>query len=446
MHLTAGQGVGSPRHENGVPAYTKNRESRSALTIGKEHDQRFLPSLHRILRHVAAGGEPMSARRVRSTTPVSGAGRIGAKYLPIDLIDIELSTPPSELVDDTTVFLIGSDQESPAAVLKVAHGLLRAADLRTQRRVLSQLAIHQGLDREWRELLPRVLAFDERTDATLSVESFRPGIDMAEVLACRPDRVEELTAAALKAIAPLHRRTATFIGVNNACKLRQWLVEPLTGLTDMCSRLDPGRVSMVDRVSTMLRRDLRGWRVAVSWTHGAYVPSNVRVDGVEGRVTGVVDWGAARPGRPALIDQYLMLLTASCQVQGADLGTVVAERLRGGGLLERERHALRAARVQDPDMDRHERVEGRIDERIAILLAWLHYVADMWRLRDTPPNHHVWWATNVVPVLDVAAAWHGFEFLSGRARAGRDGADGIAATASSHAEVAAQPREDEVEG
>ena len=110
--------------------------------------------------------------------------------LPIGLIDIELSAPPTELVDDTAVVLLRPEQgRPPAAVLKVGRGLLGAADLRTQRRVLAELAIHPGLDEEWRELLPRILAFDERTDATVSVESYRPGMDLAEVLARRPDRV-----------------------------------------------------------------------------------------------------------------------------------------------------------------------------------------------------------------------------------------------------------------
>jgi hypothetical protein len=85
---------------------------------------------------------------------------------PLGLIDIELSTPPTELVGDTAAFLLRSEQGPPAAVLKVARGLLGAAELRTQRRVLAELAIHPRLDEEWRGLLPRILAFDERTDAT----------------------------------------------------------------------------------------------------------------------------------------------------------------------------------------------------------------------------------------------------------------------------------------
>ena len=274
------------------------------------------------------GGRPaMSGGQGRSTRSSSSA-RVDVNGLPIGLIDIELSTAPTELVGDTTVFVLRSEQGRPAAVLKVARGLLGAADLRTHRRVLAELAIHPGLDEKWRELLPRILAFDERTDATMSVESHLPGMDLAEVLARHPDRVEELTVAALSAIAPLHRRTATFVVVDNVCLLRRWVIEPLEDLADMCRRIEPRRVSEVDRLGTMLRQALVGWRMPVSWTHGDYTPGKVRVAGVRGPVTGIVDWGGARPGQPALIDEYLMILTASCQVEGADLGAVVTERLR----------------------------------------------------------------------------------------------------------------------
>ena len=50
-------------------------------------------------------------------------------------------------------------------------------------------------------------------------------------------------------------------------------------------------------------------------------------------------------------------------------------------------------------------VRTSIDERVAILLTWLHHVADLWRKRATHPNQHIWWATNVAPVLDAVAAW-----------------------------------------
>jgi Phosphotransferase enzyme family len=348
----------------------------------------------------------MSTRRIRSTAP---ARLIDADDLPIGLIDIELGMPPTELVGDTAVALLCPEQGPPAAVLKEARGVLGAAELRTQRRVLAELAIHPRLDEQWRELLPRILAFDERPDATASLESYRPGIDLAEVLARHPDRVEELTAMALSAIAPLHWRTATLIVVDNVCLFRRWVIEPLAELTEMCQRLDPHLVPEVDRLGTILRHALVGLRMWVCWTHGSYTPGNVRVAGVQGRVTGIVDWGGARPGQPALIDEYLMILTASCQVEQAHLGTVVTERLRAGGLSDRERKALRGARDRsNANIGDRGRIDGRVDERVAILLAWLHHAADWWRKWATHPNHHIWWATNVAPVLDAVAAWDGF--------------------------------------
>jgi Phosphotransferase enzyme family len=403
-----------------------------------KHDQRFGATG----RRATGSGYVSAGDRVRDT------GRSAARLpdladLPIGLIDIELRLPPAELVGDTAVVLLRPEQGPPAAVLKVARGPLRAAELRTQRRVLAELAIHQGLDKEWRELLPRILAFDERTEAATSVESYRPGMDLAEVLARCPNRVEELTAAALSAIAPLHRRTATFIGVDNVCFLRRWVLEPLAALTDMCRRLDPRLVPEVDQLGTMLRQALVGQRMPVSWTHGDYTPGNVRVASVQGPVTGIVNWGGARPGRPAVIDEYLMILTASCQVRQAALGTVVTERLRAGGLSDRERNALCAARDRS-DAD----IGGReaIDECVAILLTWLHYVAGLWRKRATHPNQHTWWATNVAPVLDAVAGWRGFDVSGARARAGRDTVSGAPMTTSPPVEDAALRQRKQADG
>jgi hypothetical protein len=189
----------------------------------------------------------------------------------------------------------------------------------------------------------------------------------------------------------------------------------------------------------MLRQTLVGRRLPVSWTHGDYAPGNVRVAGVQGPVTGIVDWGGARPGQPALIDEYLMILTASCQAEQADLGTVVAERVRAGGLLDRERNALRAARDRpDADIGGRERIHERIDERVAILLTWLHHAAGLWRTCATHPDHHARWATNVAPVLDAVTAWHGSDVSSARARAGRGAASGAPMATSPPVEDAAQ--------
>jgi hypothetical protein len=371
---------------------------------------------------MTSGARPATAVQALAYAQMAGLGGSAS--------NIELSAPTGALRPESTVSdaakvlslirLVGPEQGPPAAVLKLARSALGAAELRTQRRVLAELAMHLELDEEWRELLPRILDFDERTDATVSVESYLPGISLAEALARHPARVEELTAAALTAIAPLHRRTATFVVVDNVCLLRRWVNEPLAELTDMCRRLVPDQVSEVERLGTMLRQALLGRRMSVSWTHGDYRPRNVRVAGVQGPVIGIVDWGGARPGQPALIDEYLMVLMTSCQVEQADFGAVVAERLRMGGLSGRERNLLRAARDRpDADISNRERIGRGVDDRVAILLTWLHHAADLWRKGATHPDHHFWWATNAAPVLEAAAAWPGFDVSSARAAVAR---------------------------
>lgn len=363
----------------------------------------------------------------------------------LGLLDIELSTPTAELLNHTTAVLLRADDGPPTAVLRVARGLVGAAHLRTQRRVLAELALHQELDEEWRELLPRILAFDERADAAMSVASYLPGLNMAEVLASHPDAVGELTGAALSAIAPLHRRTATLVRVN-ICFLRRWVVEPLRDLADMCQRLAPRLVPEVERLGVVLRQALIGRRIPVSWTHGDYTPANLRVAGAKGPVTGIVDWGGGQPGRPSLVDEYLMILSASCQVEQADLGSVVAQRLRSGGLADRERDALHAARLRsDAEIGELDTVDAHLDDSVAILLTWLHRIADLWRRRATHPNQHVWWATNVAPVLDTIAAWHGFDAARERARSARR-TDGGSLTVTSLVEDAVPDQENHVDG
>lgn len=358
----------------------------------------------------------MSTGRIGSQAPLPSTRLLDINDLPGDLIDIELSAPPTKLVGDIAAVLLRPDEGPPAAILKIARGPLTASVLRTQRRVLAEFAIHQAITEEWRDLLPRVLACDDRREATVSVESYVPGMDLADVLATCPSRADELTAAALTAIAPLHRQTATSVIVDNVCLLRRWVIEPLADLTHMCQRLDPSLVPVLERLGKLVRQALVGWRMPVSWTHGDYTPGNVRVAGAEGPVTGIVNWGGARPGQPALIDEYLMILTARSQVEGTDLGAVVAERIREGGLTDQEHQLLLAARgQQDTSIGHH----AFIDDRVAVLLAWLHYVACLWRKHATHPNHHTWWATMVAPVLDAVAPLQEFSGSHARGRASR---------------------------
>jgi hypothetical protein len=291
------------------------------------------------------------------------------------------------------------------AVLKVARDLRGTMELRAQRRLVAEIASHPGVDKSWLELLPRILAFDERRDVTVCVESHRPGLVMAEVLADNPDRFEELTGLALGAIAPLHRATSRLIVVDNLSSVRQWVVDPVSELADSCGRLDPRLVPKLERLETMLTRAIVGRRTTVCWTHGDYTPDSVRLAGRRGPVNRVVAWDKARGDRPALIDVYSMILTASALVEGADFGVIVSRRLRAGGLSDSERNPLKAmggrsaARTGDP---------APIDERIAILLAWLQRAAAASRRDPDQPKDERWLTADVTPVLDAVSAWRGF--------------------------------------
>jgi Phosphotransferase enzyme family len=272
----------------------------------------------------------------------------------------------------------------------------------SQPQVLAALAAHSRLTDEWRALLPCLVPSNDRS-GTRPVESDRQGITLAEALARRPHHLEELTAAALTAIAPLHRQTATLIVVDDVCLLPRWVGQPLAGLTEMCQPVDPDLVPALDRLRKVLREALVGRRMPTCWIHGHYTPGNVRLD-VGGSVIGIEDWGWARPAQLALIDEYLMILTASRQVEQAELGAIVAARLQSGGLLARERNALGA--MNDRPNAYSENCEP-IDERTAILLTWLHFAAGQLRRRATYSKVSSWWAADVAPVLQTVMALPG---------------------------------------
>jgi phosphotransferase family enzyme len=272
----------------------------------------------------------------------------------------------------------------------------------SQPQVLAALAAHPRLTDEWRALLPCLVRSNDHASSGV-VESDRQQIALAEALARQPHRLEELTAAALAAIAPLHRHTATLIVVDDVCLLRRWVEEPLAALTEMGRPMDPDLVAAIDRLRKALREALVGRRLPTCWTHGHYTPGNVRLD-VHGSVIGIVDWGWARPAQLALIDEYLMILTASRQVEQAELGAVVAARLHTGGLSARERNTLGAMHGRPNAYSENYEL---IDERTAILLTWLHFAAEQVHKRATDSKISSWWATDVAPVLRTVAVLPG---------------------------------------
>ena len=190
----------------------------------------------------------------------------------------------------------------------------------------------------WHHLLPDALLFREDGGPPLAVDAYRPATDLARVLTRSPHRFEAALGAALAAISPLHQHTGQITVVNHT-HLEQWVDRPLEELRRMCQTLAPVRFGHRGRhLGVLLHQALAGQRVAVSWTHGDFTPANVLFDGVQ--VSGIVDWGGARRDWPAVLDVYLMLITARCQVERLLLGPIVVRLLRAGGLGQREHDLL----------------------------------------------------------------------------------------------------------
>ncbi|MGH8921244.1 MAG: phosphotransferase family protein, partial [Actinomycetes bacterium] len=303
---------------------------------------------------------------------------------------------PISTLSDLTVAVLSAADGSPMVVLKVARTPEAAHELRAQQGVLAVLRADPQLG-GWRELLPRVIEFRGEGNMSLVLETFLAQTSLTTLLSRQPESFDRLMAGVLGSIAHLHQQTA-HTEVTQDSHLQRWVDEPLESLREMCLALDPASARTVERLGQTLRGALADRRVQVSWTHGDFTPGNVLLTAEDDRVSGIVDWGGARPGQLALLDSYLMLLTASCLAEGSELGMLATRWLRDGGLPERQRRLVDQARA--PSGPLHD----VLDERAIILLTWLHHVAELRRKCTLYREHRVWWALNVDPVLRTFAA------------------------------------------
>ncbi|MEE2031643.1 glycosyltransferase [Rhodococcus chondri] len=293
---------------------------------------------------------------------------------------------------DVDVAVLSRDLQCPTAVGKIARSESPAAELCAQQTVLAELHSDQRL-RHWQPHLPRILSFRTEPGYTESVETFIPGSDLATALDSRTGYATAPVTAAITAIDEMHSVTGELVVVNDGA-LDTWVDKPLHALTDMCRTISPSYLPTVAELGSVLRRALHERVVMAGWTHGDFHPGNVRITDT-GEISGIIDWGGARDDLPVILDDYFMLLTATCLVQHSEFGTVVRRRLRGGGLSERERGIRAAAYSAAPEVLRGEEP----DERIMILLTWLHHVALLGRTCTAHHENRVWWVLNVVPVL-----------------------------------------------
>jgi hypothetical protein len=299
-------------------------------------------------------------------------------------------------VTDVTVAFLSTGVGAPIAVLRMARTAMAAQELRANHDVLATLFADPRLT-EIHHLLPQTLAMREDTSDPLAIERYLPTTDLAAVLTRAPDRAEDVIAAALAAIAPLHRDTGRMTVANRA-DMERWVDSPLEDLRTMCRTLGPAYMATVDHLGALLREALHGRCVRVSWTHGDFTPGNVLLD--QGRVSGIVDWGGAQRDLPSVLDPYLMLIAARCVVQRRPLGSVVAGVLSAGHLDRWERNLLAQEWLRRCGQED----DTFVAESALTMLAWLHHVAGLCRKCDRYRENRVWWMLNAEPVLQAVSA------------------------------------------
>lgn len=310
-------------------------------------------------------------------------------------------SPGGRSASDLTVALLRQSAGSGPIVVKIPRSEQGAADLRRQRDVLRALASDPRLG-GWAALLP-ACELQQVGHRTFALETAFDGTDAATVLRAQPARLTAIRRAGLEVVDELHRRTARRIVVDEATMTR-WVDEPVallrsihpSGSAPVAQRL------AADRVAARLRAEVAGRRITVSWLHGDFTPGNVILCPGGERVSGIIDWGQARPNGISALDVSLWVAAIHCQSHGQQLGQLVREVLEGAEWPE-----LDGAPARGPGAtaDRGGMGDTGLDPRTLLLWSWLEHVGCNLRKSPRYRRHRLWWANNVDSVL----AWFATE-------------------------------------
>jgi len=289
---------------------------------------------------------------------------------------------------DTAVVMVRTS-DGAGGLLKLAVSSQGADSLRGERAILGLLRAQRPLA-GWRELVPAPLDWGTAEGAEYLLTTRLPGRDARRLPAAGAGA---LTAAAFGAIAPLHRRAQTVVGVDGAL-LDDWVEQPIALLHDVLRpRGEASRA--LDRVGVLTRAGLAGAQVRLGWTHGDFHPGNVLVGG-DGQVTGIVDWDQARERDITTTDLAFWLLTVRAPRRSP------GRRPEFGG-----RVAARLGRHEcwTPAEKRLLGTAGGSAEtgRALLLLAWLRHVAGNVAKSGRYAASPLWSRRNVRPVLRQVA-------------------------------------------
>lgn len=246
----------------------------------------------------------------------------------------------------------------------------------------------------WRRLLPSVERCRLDGPQPLVVERLLPGAAGDTLLRGSPRLAHRMATTALGAISELHAATGRRQDVTP--RLGDWVDTPLAVLAEGVPRCRDGRESeAAELLRDRLITTLTGRTLSVGWTHGDFHPGNVLLTPDGGEPLGVVDWAGAVPDGPCALDCHTFVLTLRHQLEGRQLGRIVADVVRRACLVPEDRRLLAEAATPAADP---------AEETALTLLTWLWHVAGNVAKSTRYGRSRRWVADNVVPVLDEVAA------------------------------------------
>jgi hypothetical protein len=268
------------------------------------------------------------------------------------------------------------------ALLKASDSPQGQAQLRRQTDVLRVLHDDERLA-EWHRVLPRIVGEGDVSGSYCVLESRLPGSGGAAALR-DPRRRRAYRSSAVATISEMHRCTAQPVRVG-ADELRRWVDEPIDVVV---AALPRAHRAAAKALGAALAEQVRGAVVATGWSHGDYTADNVLAD-ADGRVVAVVDWCDGRADGFAVLDVVSFLLTSETVARGAELGTVVLDRL---------------ADDHHPDGDLLARAQRNLGgdvlpARTLIVLGWLLHVSNCLQKSPSFAANPVWVRRNVVAVV-----------------------------------------------
>lgn len=287
------------------------------------------------------------------------------------------------------VLVLGTSAGSPVAVLKAAYGDAAAEGLQLQTRTLA--ALHEeGRLRDWRSLLPRIMAVGEIAGLRYTLQEALPGVDAALATGDQARRLR-LMALAAEGIRPLHQRTAELARADDSF-LAQVVGQPIELIRRAVrSELPLNRDQAIERLKGELYHALVGRELWVSWIHGDLWLGNVLISPDEAKVTGIIDWSMAGRRELALHDVLHLILHARQVMQHQELGDTVRAALMDAEWQPHERILLEAEELSLP---LH---KGAM--RTMVLLYWLRRLSSIFEQGRGHARNGVWVAWNIDRVL-----------------------------------------------